>query len=309
MTAARPSLGIVFPALAPVESLPGFAGDAEAKGFAELWLVEDCFLSGGLTMAATALAATERIAVGIGLLPALMRNPALAAMEIATLARLHPGRIRIAFGHGVPAWMAQIGITPRRRLTALGEVVASVRALLRGETVTAVALDNPPDQVPPIVIGTIGPRGLRLAGGVGDGFLLNEGCGPEYVRWAIGEASAGRADGSPPPHRVAYAWARIDDDADAARAALEPSLRGWIEGGLYPAAYARAGVEDPAGPVDFAAVADAVAVHGDEAACVAAIERFADAGATSLVLVPAGEDLGAQIERLAAGVLPVFAEA
>ena len=85
-------------------------------------------------MAASALAATREVTVGIGLLPAAMRNPALAAMEIAGLARLHPGRFAAAFGHGVEPWMRQIDARPANRLAALEETVAAVRALLAGET-------------------------------------------------------------------------------------------------------------------------------------------------------------------------------
>ncbi len=305
-TAPAPSLGAVFPAHAPVESLPAFARTVEGAGLGELWLVEDCFLSGGLTMAATALAVTERIKVGIGLLPAMMRNPALAAMEIATLARLHPGRFTVAIGHGVPSWMVQIGAAPKKRMTALEEVVTTIRALLRGETVTfdgkavhldEVVLENPPDVVPPIVIGTTGPKGLRLAGECADGFLLPEGCGPGMVEWATRAADA-------PAERVVYAWALVDDDADAARAALEPKIADWLEAGLYPEAYRQAGVEDPEGEVDLGRLVGELTIHGDAASCAATIRRFAAAGATSLLVVPVGDDAGAQVERLGADVLP-----
>jgi 5,10-methylenetetrahydromethanopterin reductase len=304
------SLGAVFPARAPVESLPAYARTVEAAGLDELWLVEDCFLSGGLTMAATALAVTERIRVGIGLLPAVMRNPALAAMEIATLARLHPGRFTVAIGHGVPSWMAQIGAAPKRRMTALEEVVTTIRELLRGETVTfdgsavhldEVVLENPPDVVVPIVIGTTGPRGLKLAGQCADGFLLPEGCGPGFVEWAT-EAAAGSERGVP-AERVVYAWASIDD-AEVARAELEPKISHWLEGGLYPEAYRRAGVEDPEGPVDLARLVAELTVHGEASSCAAAVRRFAAAGATSLLLVPVGEDAAGQVERLGTAVLP-----
>ena len=130
-------LGLVFPAHAPAADLPAFARRAEQQGYAELWVVEDCFLSGGLAMAATALAATERIHVGIGLLPALVSNPAIAAMEISTIARIHPSRLTVAFGNGVSAWMTQIGARPERRLAGLKEVVIAVRSLLAGERSTA----------------------------------------------------------------------------------------------------------------------------------------------------------------------------
>lgn len=303
------SVGAVFPAHAPVESLPAFARTVEAAGLDELWLVEDCFLSGGLTMAATALAVSEKITVGIGLMPAVMRNPALAAMEIATLARLHPGRFTVALGHGVPAWMAQIGATPRRRMAALEDAVVAIRALLRGATVTidgadvrldAVALDNPPDVVPPVVIGTTGPRGLKLAGERADGFLLPEGCGPDFVEWAT--ATAGHSDRGVPDERIVYAWARVDDDAAAARTELEPSIRNWLDSNLYPEAYRRAGVEDPTAPVDLARLADRLTVHGDPASCAEALRRFAVAGATRVIVVPVGDDPAGQVERLGGAV-------
>jgi 5,10-methylenetetrahydromethanopterin reductase len=303
------SVGAVFPARAAVESLPAFARTVEASGLDELWLVEDCFLSGGLTMAATALAVSEKITVGIGLMPAVMRNPALAAMEIATLARLHPGRFTVALGHGVPAWMAQIGATPRRRMAALEDAVVAIRALLRGATVTidgadvqldAVTLDNPPEVVPPVVIGTTGPRGLKLAGERADGFLLPEGCGPDFVEWAT--TAAGHPDRGVPAERIVYAWARVDDDAAAARTELEPRIRHWLDGGLYPEAYRRAGVEDPTAPVDLARLADLLTVHGDAASCAEALRRFAAAGATRVVVAPVGDDPAGQVERLAGAV-------
>ena len=57
------SIGVGFPAHADVEALPAFAQRTEELGFGELWLIEDCFLSGGLVMAATALAATSHVRV------------------------------------------------------------------------------------------------------------------------------------------------------------------------------------------------------------------------------------------------------
>ena len=52
-------------------------------------------------MASAALARTESVRVGLGLMPAPLRNPALATMEVATVARLFPGRFVPAVGHGV----------------------------------------------------------------------------------------------------------------------------------------------------------------------------------------------------------------
>src|SRR3954447_4824288 len=111
------ALGIVVrPELEP-ESLGEHARQAEAAGFSELWLWEDCFLAGGIAMSATALAATATITVGLGVMPAPARNAAFAAMEIAALARLHPGRFHAGLGHGVDDWMRQVGAKPASQLT------------------------------------------------------------------------------------------------------------------------------------------------------------------------------------------------
>ena len=202
---------VVRPELDP-ESLPAHARAVEAAGFAELWLWEDCFLAGGIAASATALAATERVAVGVGIMPAPVRNPAFAAMEIAALARLHPGRFHAGLGHGADSWMRQIGVKPASQLTLLEETVGAVRALLAGETVHVegryvrlrdVALDHPPAQVPPVSVGVRGPRSLELSGRVADGTVLDWLSTPAYVRWAreridAGRAAAGRTD----PHRL-----------------------------------------------------------------------------------------------------------
>ena len=47
--------------------------------------------------------------VGVGLLPVPLRNPALLAMELATVARLWPDRLVATLGHGVLEWMGQVG--------------------------------------------------------------------------------------------------------------------------------------------------------------------------------------------------------
>src|SRR5512136_2468729 len=131
-----PSLGVIFHPKFPPEKLTDYARRAESAGFDELWLWDDCFLPGAFTSAAVALSATQRLKVGIGLLPATAYNPLFAAMEITTLARAYPGRILPGFGHGVGTWMAQIGAAPKSSLKALAETVTVVRQLLSGEEVT-----------------------------------------------------------------------------------------------------------------------------------------------------------------------------
>ena len=292
-------LGLLFRPKWPPEELVAFARAAERDGFDELWVVEDCFLAGGLTMAATALAVTERIAVGIGLLPVVVRNPAIAAMEIAALARAHPGRLIVAFGHGVEEWMRQIGARPPNRLVALEETVDAVRRLLAGETLRVdggfvhldeVRLDHVPREPPPVLIGTTGPRALEIAGRVSDGFLLPEACGPAAVRWASEVAGV---------RGYVYAWLSIDDDRDAAAEALLPELEARRRSGRYERLFELAAVDSLTPDA-----VRAMAVAGDAGDCAAGVRALGEAGAESLVLAPRAGDPAEQVARFVADVMP-----
>src|SRR5262249_12427843 len=151
---------------------------------------------------AVALATTTTMKIGIGIMPAVARNAAFSAMEIATLARIYPGRVLAGFGHGVANWMRQIGAFPTSQLGALEEVTSAVRMLLRGETVTMhgshvnienVKLVHPPVHVPPVSLGVRGEKSLMLAGRVADGTIIPEVSAPAYVAWTRQQIERGRA--------------------------------------------------------------------------------------------------------------------
>lgn len=305
-----PRLGAMFRPDRPIAELPAAARALEALGYDELWVVEDCFAYGGLTAAATALAVTRRITVGVGLLPVAVRNPAIAAMELSTLAGLHPGRLRAAVGHGVEAWMRQIGARPPDRLVALREVTEAVRRLLRGETVTvdgqfvhldAVALAQPPAAVPPVLIGTTGERGIALAADIADGLVLPEGAGEAAVAAIAATLPAGA-------ELTVYAWMRIDEDRDAARDCILPELRRWRDWRLYPTLRRHSGL--PETDTVTREHVDGLAIAGPPEECAATLAGLHRAGATAVVVMPAGPDPEGQLERCAADVFPqVLADA
>ena len=195
-------LGIAFvPTHAP-ESLRRLAVTAEEAGLNDLWVWEDCFKQSGLTSAAAALAWTDRLRVGLGLMPAPLRSTAITAMEVATLARMFPGRFVPGVGHGVQAWMGQAGVRVDSPLTLLREHATALRRLLAGEEVTTsgryvsldgVRLDWPPTEPVPLWLGGVGPRSLALAGELGDGLILANALTPEDVRAAVAAAHDGGA--------------------------------------------------------------------------------------------------------------------
>jgi alkanesulfonate monooxygenase SsuD/methylene tetrahydromethanopterin reductase-like flavin-dependent oxidoreductase (luciferase family) len=194
--------GVIYrPDFSP-DRLRDVAIEAEAAGVDELWVWEDCFQQGGIAQVAVALASTERLGVGVGLVPAPLRNVAAAAMEFATLEAMFPGRVRIAVGHGVQSWMRQAGAAVASPMTLLREYVTALRDLLSGAEVSVagryvnlseVRLAYPPARRLPILIGGTGPKTLRLAGEIADGVVVDSRYTTRTVLDAIGHVTEGRA--------------------------------------------------------------------------------------------------------------------
>ena len=291
-----PRVGVVFRPQLPPERLREFVMSAEAAGLDDVWLWEDCFAEGGLASAAAALPWTNSVRIGLGLMPVPLRNPALAAMEIATLARLFPGRFVPAAGHGVLPWMDQVGAGARSPMRLLREWVTATRSLLGGQSVTVggeyvrlnrVALGWPPDAAPPLLVGARGPKTLALAGEIADGLVLDAGISPVRVGRAVAAAAAARPQEPPPAARP----------QEAAAARLQQVVV-YLLCGAGPADWERIEAElaESAEPrTDRAAV-------GSPADVAHAIRRVADAGATTIVLQPTAndQDTGALIGLAAA---------
>ncbi|MFI9401748.1 LLM class flavin-dependent oxidoreductase [Nocardia sp. NPDC052316] len=265
-------LGAVFRPQNPPERLRAVAMAAEAAGLEQLWLWEDCFLESGIASAAAALAWTERLGVGIGLLPVPLRNVALTAMEAATLYRLFPERVQLGVGHGVQDWMGQVGARVESPVTLLGEYLDALRALLAGERVTTsgryvqlddVALDWPPPAPPRIYAGARGPRSIRLCGAHADGTLLDSITDADGVRAARalieqGRAAAGRTD----EHVIVASLLAVTGPDAAARLAAERTPQH----------------------------APGAGVAGDAHAVAAAVRALAAAGAATVIVQPTADE-------------------
>ena len=307
---SRPGIGIQIGASTPPAELGTIAAEAERLGYGEIWLAEDYFELGGVASVAAALAATERIPVGLGVVAAAARHPAVIAMEFATLAGIYPGRFMAGIGHGAPGWVGQMGLQPASPLRLLRETTDAIRRLLEGVEITQdgeyfqldqIRLAHPPGGPVPLYLGVHGPASLRLSGELGDGTLLGWFSSPGYVAWARerideGRARAGRHDSH---HLVTLCLLSLsEDDPVAARR----NLGRWVGPMLAGMAGSPQFEESPAG-VELSTLIERrgrstfeqgpphellgeFVAAGDMASCAATVDRLLEAGADRVVLVP-----------------------
>jgi alkanesulfonate monooxygenase SsuD/methylene tetrahydromethanopterin reductase-like flavin-dependent oxidoreductase (luciferase family) len=213
--------------------------------FSELWVVEDVPFAGGIAQLSEVLRSTENCVVGHGIAPAPFRNPMALAMEWAALTRLHPGRLACGIGHGVQSWMADIGERVDSPLRLLEETTVATRRLLRGEDpaidgryrrIAGHRLEFPPEVVPRVSIGAVGPRTLALSGRIAEGTIIPEGHGPAEIDRAVeiiaeARAGAGRTD----DHRVTvFVGFFCGPAADLPPPPSEEILDGWTAIGESP---------------------------------------------------------------------------
>ena len=182
------------------------------------------------------LSSTERTKVGLGVVSAMVRHPALLAMEIPTISAAYPGRLIAGLGLGVPGWIRQMGLHSSSPLAVMRESVTSVRRLLSGESLDQqgdvfdfhdVSLTYPEKGVPThIHMGVTGPKMLRLSGEIADGAVLSVAAGHDYFRWARERIDEGQlAGGRSGPHRITvFANSSLADDPQRTRRAVRGPL-------------------------------------------------------------------------------------
>ena len=319
-------IGLVLGSQNAPEHIAALARLGESSGFDELWIAEDYFFTGGIACAAAALAATERIPVGLGVVSAMVRHPAVLAMECSSLARMFPGRFRPGIGLGLPSWVQQMGLYPRSQLSAVRECVGSLRELLDGATVdrqgASFAFDRVQLAYPaapvPIYTGALGPRMMELSGSIADGTVGSIFASVEYVRWARELIAAGRAAARRSGHHpfACFAICCIDLDGERARETLRPIMAFYLSVlaasplietyGIREelAALLAGGIDNLAAEMPDRWLRD-LAIAGDPEECAVQIERLVEAGSDSVDLFPLpAERSQAIIEIAATELLP-----
>ena len=256
---------------------------ADADGFPIVWTHQATGLDPFVAMAVAAREA-PRIEVGTALVPAVLRHPQALAAEALTAQAALGGRLTLGVGVSHPHVVeGRLGLSYERPAELMREYLEALLPLLRGEPanvhgrrLTMVGgLDISGVDPPPVLIGTLAPHMLRLAGRLADGTITGA-TGPrtlaEHVVPSITKAAADA--GRPAPRVVAAVVACITDDPDGARRRIAETSKPYTTMPSFKAMLEREGV---ASQVDIGLI-------GDEATARAKAERFIDAGATELAI-------------------------
>jgi alkanesulfonate monooxygenase SsuD/methylene tetrahydromethanopterin reductase-like flavin-dependent oxidoreductase (luciferase family) len=220
------------------EVVIGAARHAQEAGYHSAW-VGDSLLARPrfepLTILAALATATPRLELGTAVLLPLLRHPLTLAHTAATLDRLAPGRLILGVGAGgdVPgthAELAAVGVRSTRRVGDMLEEVDRCRRLWRGEAEGVALLPRPASPGGPRVwLGGNGPRMLRLAGRLFDGWMPFTPTPGDYATaHAVVAAEAERAGRDPGAlETAAYLTITVDDRPATAVEQLDRYMLGY----------------------------------------------------------------------------------
>lgn len=288
------------------DAFAGYLARAEELGFESAWTQEQVFGSSprlSPTEAMTyAAACTRRLRLGCSVYVSPLHIPVHLAKSIASLDQLSRGRLEIGFGTGGRGRpFSAFGLTPDHLVTRFTEGLALMKACWTQERISfdgrfwqvdGEAMEPKPFQkpYPPLWLGGSAPAAVQRAARLADGFF---GAGSttterfaeqvKVLRETL--AADGRDPASFPVAKRVYLT--LDDDAQRARDRMTAGL---------VRVYGEA----------FGSKLLPVAVTGPPGACVQGLRAVADAGAELILLTVLFDD-AAQMERLAAEVLPQLA--
>lgn len=288
-------------------------------GYTDFWSSEANGHDGFTPLAmAAAWAPTARL--GVAIIPAFTRGPALMAQSVASLADAAPGRFVMGIGTSsnviVEHWN---GIPFERPYYRTRDMVRFMRKALAGEKVTedyesfsvkgfrsGVKLE----QQPKILVAALREGMLRMAGREGDGAILNW-LSAEDVEQVVPHVHAG----GPDKEIVARIFVLPTEDRAAALAIGRRAVAAYLNVPVYAAFHEWLGrgeqlagmwskwkAGDRAGALEAIPeeVVDALIVNGSPDACREHIQRYVECGVhTPALAVLHSGDLRATVRDLA----------
>lgn len=255
----------------------------EEAGLDTVWSGQ-LFGTDTLTLFALAGARTSRISFGTSIVPMYSRHPLVLASQALTTQAATDGRLLLGVGSSHRALVEGALGLDYRPAAYLREYLTVLPPLLRGERLShhseLLHVDTTGTfggakvvgaTAPPVYVGTMFPKSLRVAGEFADGvvtWLVGPHTMAEQVI-ATAQAAAEEA-GRPRPRFVAGFPVAVCASTDVGRQKdlVNDRLGGFGALPVYEQVLAR---ENAAGPADLAAI-------GDEETVAARLAEFADAG-------------------------------
>jgi F420-dependent oxidoreductase-like protein len=286
------------------EKVAKLASDAEAAeraGFTSIWVPQIPGEFDAFTMITLMGRATDRIELGIAVLPIQTRHPVAMAQEALSNQAVCEGRFTLGLGPS-HHWIIDdmLGLPYERPAHLVRSYVEVLNAAFAGPGSFDVENDvyrvhSPVDvtdlEPPRILLAALGPVMLRIAGELASGTILwmaDERAIADHVAPRIAKAAAGA--GKPAPRIVAGVPICLcaKDEVDEARSWANRALGHAEYSPNYERLLERGDAKD---------VGDILAA-GDESVILERLRRFRDAGATDLSVrvLPLGRDRAARIE-------------
>ncbi len=277
-------------------------------GYTDAWSSE-ADGADGFTPLALAAAWAPELRLGIAIIPAFTRGPALLAQSVASLASAAPGRFVMGIGSSsnviVERWNGIPFDEPYKRTR---DAVRFLQTALTGEkvkeeydtfTVNGFKLGLRPAEMPPILVAALRPGMLRMAGREGDGAIINWLSADDVRTVAPIVTEAAAKAGKPEPEIAARIFVCPSEDAETVRAQAKFAIAAYLNVPVYAAFHEWLGRGEQLGGMweqwkagdrkaALAAIPDSVVdeiiVHGSPGECREHIQRYVEAGVTTPAL-------------------------
>ncbi|MDE0874282.1 MAG: LLM class F420-dependent oxidoreductase [Acidimicrobiales bacterium] len=292
--------GITVPFDAPLNEQADLYQEFADLGYTDLWSSE-ADGTDGFTPLILASQWAPTLRLGIAIIPAYTRGPALMAQHIASMCEAAPGRFVMGIGSSsnviVENWNGIPFEEPYKRTR---DVARFLRKALTGEKVSekydgfevnGFTLRRVPQEQPPILIAALRPGMLRLAGREGDGAIIN---------WLSAEDVATVKpyveEGGPQKEIVARIFCCPNPDAEVVRGEAKRAIAAYLNVPVYADFHRWLGrSEDLEGMWNYWAagdrkaaldaipdrVVDQLIVHGTPEQCREHIDRYHAMGVTT----------------------------
>ncbi len=275
-------------------------------GYTDVWSSE-ADGSDGFTPLALAAAWAPELRLGVAIIPAFTRGPALLAQSAAALADAAPGRFVMGIGSSsnviVERWNGIPFEEPYKRTR---DAVRFLKTALTGEKVkesydtfeiNGFRLGLVPEQQPPILVAALREGMLKLAGREGDGAIINW-LSAEDVK-KVAPIVQGQAAEGETKEIVARIFVCPSEDTEKVREQARFAIAAYLNVPVYAAFHEWVGRGDQlrgmwdawaAGDRKAALAAipdqvvDDIIIHGSPAECRDHIQRYVDAGVTTPAL-------------------------